>query len=180
MAEKNRIDVAYCGKTLKLAGEESEAYMHSVADFVDKKIKELSKHGTLQKLGQELVNVLAAIHITDMLYKEREKSEQFEDELNKKNIELQEKDETYEKCLYEFGKTQSEAIALKEKLLETQLEIDYYKQKLYDTTQELSTLRKKFDSSIETVEAKGKKDLRNTKEDKNAAIEYRHERKRPR
>lgn len=59
-----------------LAGHESESYMHEVAIFVDKKMREV--HSVCESLNTSMTAVLTAVNLADELIKERRKSAELE------------------------------------------------------------------------------------------------------
>jgi cell division protein ZapA len=58
-----------CGEEYTLVAEEAPSYMHKVGDYVDAKLSELL---STAKVGRSDAAVLAAVNITDELFKERE------------------------------------------------------------------------------------------------------------
>lgn len=66
---ENRVTVNICGEEYTLVAEEAPSYMHRVGDYVDAKLSELL---STAKVGRSDAAVLAAINITDELFKERE------------------------------------------------------------------------------------------------------------
>ncbi len=81
---KNRVEVFIEGRAVILTGEEPEDYIKSVAEYVDKKYKEV-KNISSGNVSSSMLSVLAAINITDEYFKEREK-----------NLALQEKNNQFE------------------------------------------------------------------------------------
>jgi len=69
---ENRVSVSICGEEYTLVAEEAPSYMHKVGSYVDGKLSELLSSA---KVGRSDAAVLAAINITDELFKERETTE---------------------------------------------------------------------------------------------------------
>ena len=70
---KNRVEVFIEGKAVILTGEESEEYIKLVAEYVDKKYKEV-KGISNGNISSSMLSVLAAINITDEYFKEKERN----------------------------------------------------------------------------------------------------------
>lgn len=68
---KNTTTVYIAGKSYVMSGEESEEYMHSVAIYLDRKIDELKQ--IQLHFNMDMITVLAALNLTDELFKERER-----------------------------------------------------------------------------------------------------------
>lgn len=66
---ENRVTVNICGEEYTLVAEEAPSYMHKVGDYVNAKLSELL---STAKVGRSDAAVLAAVNITDELFKERE------------------------------------------------------------------------------------------------------------
>lgn len=66
---ENRVTVNICGEEYTLVAEEAPSYMSKVGAYVDAKLNELL---TGAKVGRSDAAVLAAVNITDELFKERE------------------------------------------------------------------------------------------------------------
>lgn len=69
---ENRITVSICGEQYTLVAEEAPSYMQRVGDYVNTKLSELL---STAKVGRSDAAVLAAVNITDELFKEREAME---------------------------------------------------------------------------------------------------------
>ncbi|MTI79717.1 MAG: cell division protein ZapA [Firmicutes bacterium] len=65
-----RVEVEICGEYYTLKGKESPEYMQMVAEYVNRKIKQVSNRNT--KLSVTKAAVLAAINIADELSKLQE------------------------------------------------------------------------------------------------------------
>ena len=69
---ENRVTVSICGEEYTLVAQEAPSYMQKVGGYVDAKLSELL---TGAKVGRSDAAVLAAVNITDELFKEREATE---------------------------------------------------------------------------------------------------------
>lgn len=71
--EINSLNTVVGGKRLTLKGEGSKKYLGEVANFVDKKIKEIEESidDSGVSIGREKLLILAAINITDELFKQK-------------------------------------------------------------------------------------------------------------
>lgn len=115
MSKNNtRVEVFIGGTSYKLSGSEDEAYMKTVAEYVDKKISEMVSLKPTSSVNNN-IQMLLALNIADELFKLRASVEQSTNDIN-----IEEHLENYYK---EFHKIQEENILLKEKISELQLEI---------------------------------------------------------
>ena len=69
---ENRVTVSICGEDYTLVAEEAPSYMQKVGGYVDAKLSELL---SAAKVGRSDAAVLAAVNITDELFKAREATE---------------------------------------------------------------------------------------------------------
>ena len=81
MAEKNKVEVKIQGKQYTIVAPEANDYIYRIASYVDKKITEVSSMNS--KLSMDMAAVLAAINVTDELFK----SSGTEDNLRKQILE---------------------------------------------------------------------------------------------
>jgi len=89
MAEKNHVQVMIEGKVMTLVGTESPEYMKSVADYIEKKNKEVRSSGNGNRMNVAMASVLTAINVADDYFKEKKSRESIELELEnlRKNFE---------------------------------------------------------------------------------------------
>ena len=128
MADKKTIQVIIDGKIYVLSGENSESYLHDVADYLNHKIESIRKEmWNYNKLEESVRSLLLQINICDELFQERKKVEEMQELLD------QEKSESY---------------SCKHDLVKTKLKLDGVLQELESTQKKLLALEKK--------EAKGK------------------------
>nr|WP_314635249.1 cell division protein ZapA [uncultured Oribacterium sp.] len=128
MADKKTIQVIIDGKIYVLSGENSESYLHDVADYLNHKIESIRKEmWNYNKLEESVRSLLLQINICDELFQERKKVEEMQELLD------QEKSESY---------------SYKHDLVKTKLKLDGVLQELESTQKKLLALEKK--------EAKGK------------------------
>lgn len=113
---ENKIEVHIGGEAFKLSSTESKSYIHSVARYIDQKIKEINSLKSASSINQKVRWLLVALNITDELFKEQKSSAELKKQIEQKDMEL-------EKYYCELGKLQEEELMLKDKLSEMQLEI---------------------------------------------------------
>ena len=75
---ENRITVTICGTDYNFTAEESPSYMQKVATLVDTKISDIMQGGRINRLDAA---VLAAMNITDELFKEQAAAENVRSQL---------------------------------------------------------------------------------------------------
>ena len=123
MADKKTIQVIIDGKIYVLSGENSESYLHDVADYLNHKIESICKEmWNYNKLEESVRSLLLQINICDELFQERKKVEEMQELLD------QEKSESY---------------SYKHDLVKTKLKLDGVLQELESTQKKLLALEKK-------------------------------------
>ena len=70
MEERNRVKVHIAGQQISLVGTEEEAYIESIAAYVDGKIQEIQR--SAPALSTSNCTLLAAVNIADELFKLRQ------------------------------------------------------------------------------------------------------------
>lgn len=70
---QNRVTVSICGEEYTLVAEEAPSYMQKVGEYVDAKLSELL---SAAKVNHGDAAVLAAVNITDELFKERQAADE--------------------------------------------------------------------------------------------------------
>jgi len=89
MAEESKpIKVEILGERYSLKGDADPRYVKRLAEYVDGKMREISKHTKMPSFGK--IAMLASLDIADELHQEREKNERLLSELQKKHVELTE------------------------------------------------------------------------------------------
>ena len=123
MADKKTIQVIIDGKIYVLSGENSESYLHDVADYLNHKIESIRKEmWNYNKLEESVRSLLLQINICDEPFQERKKVEEMQELLD------QEKSESY---------------SYKHDLVKTKLKLDGVLQELESTQKKLLALEKK-------------------------------------
>ena len=123
MADKKTIQVIIDGNIYVLSGENSESYLHDVADYLNHKIESIRKEmWNYNKLEESVRSLLLQINICDELFQERKKVEEMQELLD------QEKSESY---------------SYKHDLVKTKLKLDGVLQELESTQKKLLALEKK-------------------------------------
>lgn len=88
MSEKNQVQVLLGGKVLTVSGYESEEYLEKVASYLNHKIGEFSSVKGYRQMAGETKETLLALNVADDYFKAREKVEDLEAELDRKDQEL--------------------------------------------------------------------------------------------
>jgi cell division protein ZapA len=79
MDSKNMVQVQIFGHSYTIRGEADQAYILSVAAYVDRKMREVTEKLPVEALSK--VAILASLNIADELFKERVQREQQEAQL---------------------------------------------------------------------------------------------------
>jgi len=79
MTEKSTEKVEIFGQEYKIKGVGNPQYIHKIAGYVDKKMREIAHSSGI--MSQSRIAILAALNITDELYQVRETREKAEREL---------------------------------------------------------------------------------------------------
>lgn len=69
---KKKVTVTIAGQPFTLVGAEEEGYARRVADYVDEQVRAVAADGRMSALDS---TVLAAVNITDHLFREQESGE---------------------------------------------------------------------------------------------------------
>lgn len=88
MSEKNQVQVLLGGKVLTVSGYESEEYLEKVASYLNHKVGEFSAMKGYRRMASETRETLLALNVADDYFKAKEKAEELEAELERKNREL--------------------------------------------------------------------------------------------
>ncbi|NLO24989.1 MAG: cell division protein ZapA [Clostridiales bacterium] len=121
---KNRVTVEIMGQQYTMLGQGSEEYLHSIALYVDKKMKELSKKGCT--MNNTMLAVLTALNIADEFFGLKQDLEIAQKQAAKPGKEL-------EDARYRLRKAGEEAARLK-------AEIENLKQQLANSQEEASNI----------------------------------------
>lgn len=79
MAEKSTEKVEIFGQEYKIKGVGNPQYIHKIAGYVDKKMREIAHSSGI--MSQSRIAILAALNITDELNQEREERKKAQKEL---------------------------------------------------------------------------------------------------
>ncbi len=79
MDSKNMVQVQIFGHSYTIRGEADQAYILSVAAYVDRKMREVTEKLPVESLSK--VAILASLNIADELFKERSRREKQEEQL---------------------------------------------------------------------------------------------------
>jgi len=79
LEKKNKVVVRIGGREYAMRGSESEEYIHKVAVYVDKKMREIS--GKQPPLSTSMLAILTAINLADEIIKQKDEIERLQREL---------------------------------------------------------------------------------------------------
>ena len=79
MTEKSTEKVEIFGQEYKIKGVGNPQYIHKIAGYVDKKMREIAHSSGI--MSQSRIAILAALNIADELYQEREERGKTKEEL---------------------------------------------------------------------------------------------------
>ena len=88
MAQKTEAQVTIGGKTYTLSGYESEEYILKVADYLNKKIDELTADSEYTKLPADMRQILLNLNIADDYFKMMARNEELSALIDKKDNDL--------------------------------------------------------------------------------------------
>lgn len=88
MSSKNMKEVLIGGKIYRLGGYESDEYLEQVAAYLNNKMIQLEKLGSLSRLSAELKNLQVQINVCDDYFKAKRQAEVFEEEMNLREHQL--------------------------------------------------------------------------------------------
>jgi cell division protein ZapA len=140
MTEKNKIDVLIDGRNFTVIGNGSEKYVRSIASYVDKKIKEMTEKN--DRLSSSMAATLAALNITDELYKV--------------SIELKSLKDEAKAPMEEYDIVVKQLKEAKAKIEELEKSCNIYKDELLDTKREKEGLSKTVEKQNQALELKEK------------------------
>jgi len=86
MDSKNMVQVQIFGHSYTIRGEADQAYILSVAAYVDRKMREVTEKLPVESLSK--VAILASLNIADELFKERGLRERQEEQLQNRAARL--------------------------------------------------------------------------------------------
>ena len=88
MAVKNTAQVIIGGKIITLGGYESSEYFKQVANYMNRKLSELSEMPGYSRQPMETKHTLLSLNITDDYFKARKQVETYEQDLQQKDQEM--------------------------------------------------------------------------------------------
>ena len=119
MAVKNTAQVIIGGKIITLGGYESSEYFQQVANYMNRKLSELSEMPGYSRQPMETKHTLLSLNITDDYFKARKQVETYEQDLQQKDQEMYDlKHEliSLKMQMEEARKTEQDAIGQKNRL----------------------------------------------------------------
>lgn len=178
MTERKKINVTIDGRNFTVVGDSSADYTKQLAAYVDKKIKEMSSKNA--RLSSSMAATLAALNITDELYKAymqleslkaeaKDPMENYDSILNKLNDVQAKNKELMEECssfkdeviaarrlneqLSKEIDSNKKALDMKEKeLQESQKLIRKLQDKVYENQMELLDTKKELEEILKTCD----------------------------
>lgn len=125
MGEKKKITVTINGRNYTLRHDETDEYVHRIVQYLNNKVADVSRGGL--QLGEHIALVMAAINITDELFKTQKnfntlKNEikRMMDEYDKLKLEKQELEKQYMQLSEDYEEANK-------KLLIKQIEFNEYR-----------------------------------------------------
>jgi cell division protein ZapA len=88
MNTMNDTEVVLNHKSYTLCGYESSDYLQKIASYINGKQAEFKSKGTLNKLDQEMKNILLEINIADDYFKAQKRASELADDNENKNNEI--------------------------------------------------------------------------------------------
>ncbi|MCF6465212.1 cell division protein ZapA [Clostridium sp. Cult2] len=140
MTEKIKTNVLIDGRNFTVIGNGSEEYVHKLATYVDKKIKEMTIKN--DRLSSSMAATLAALNISDELYRSIRELESLK---NKSKIPM----ENYENIINQLED-------IKKKNEELDIDCNTYKDELLDLRRENEKLSKEIENYNQALKLKEK------------------------
>ncbi len=151
MSEKNSVSVKIYGQEYAIAGDTPREYIMRLADYVDGKMSEIGKLGSI---SMSAIAVLSAVNITDEMFKKDDELV----ELTAENLDLHEKAEKYERMWEELKQSFSQykeetsgAASQRDELQRQFLEKEVQTSKLLDENSALRAHAQKLSETIDQL-----------------------------
>lgn len=163
MSSKNKVVVKIMGHEYKLVSEDSREYMQKISNYVDDRMSEISEGN--KKLSTAMIAVLSALNIADEyfklqeamtelekktanpvfeLQKTKDKIEEVNQEIHKKNMEYETMVGQFEDFLQSSSVYEEELANLKEKLNMLSFELLAKEDKLKKSTETIVSLERQL------------------------------------
>lgn len=114
MAEKNHVQVMIEGKLMTLVGTDSPEYMKSVAEYIDNKNKELRSGENGKRMNVAMASILTSINVADDFFKEKERRESLERELETMKQKLEDNERELDEARKEIEQLNRDIYILKD------------------------------------------------------------------
>lgn len=114
MAEKNHVQVMIEGKLMTLVGTDSPEYMKSVAEYIDNKNKELRSGESGKRMNVAMASILTSINVADDFFKEKERRESLERELENMKQKLEDNERELDEARKEIEQLNRDIYILKD------------------------------------------------------------------
>ncbi len=147
MTAKRKINIVIDGRNFTVVGTEPEEYVRKLANYVDKKIKDLTSKN--DKLCQTMSATLAALNIADELHRTKARLEELESQ-------ARDPMEKYDDVIAELEKSKTIIKAL-------EIECSNYKEQLIKVKTELEDAVNEREKHNEAIELKEKELLESQK-----------------
>ncbi len=151
MTEKIKTEVNIDGRNFTVTGSDNEEYVKGLAKYVDSKIKDVS--GKNDRLCQTMSAILAALNITDELYKSNESLSNLESQSKEPIEKYDDVKLDLEESKEEIKNLELQNIKNKDELLKTKLENESYVKEIKKNEQALEIKEKELMESEKMIKA---------------------------
>lgn len=139
MTLKNDTNVLIGGNVYTLSGDESAEYIQRVALYINNKLDEIKNSDNAKRLNTRLVSVLLDINIADDYFKAKEKIEEQEHQIKKKDERLK--------------TVEHEVANLQRKIDEMNYEKSKFNERIEVLKTEIKTYKEELDEYIELFDS---------------------------
>lgn len=141
----NIVTVKINGVEYNLKGEEQEEYLHRVAGYVDKKVRNIQENNS--KLSTASAAILSAVNVVDDMFKKQKEYEKFLEKVEQ----IERKQKTYEE---EIDSLKGQLKHMQEYNTELQLKLknNTNSQYLQQKEEEIKTIRKETEAMQKTAQ----------------------------
>ena len=147
MREVNKVHVTIFGESLTLVSDEDEEYIKGLAVYIDSKINDIAHPNARTGMHPTTLSLLASVIIADELFKERDKNNVINKEIES-NLKENERLRTLVDELWQaLEQTWNDLNAQKEQLENVREEAVEYKKAMEKAKQELEEYIEVFDSA---------------------------------
>jgi cell division protein ZapA (FtsZ GTPase activity inhibitor) len=137
--------VSIGNETITLVSDEEESYIRELADYIESRMSEIAPLGARANFHPNVLSLSTAVLIADQLYKERAKSNAFEQEKEQNQKETDRLRALVDELWLALEQTWNDMNSYKEKLEQAKLEADEYKSGMDQAKNELREYIEAFD-----------------------------------